>query len=300
MRAARAGTVPGFCSHVKSFPPVPERRPAVHVTNASQTHCRLLRSAGPTGSMPGRSGLAGKGITVAGKEGRGTVGATRPRPQWFPVLALLCAGCGAGSTGDAARPPAAHDRRPEQVLALALRVEDPAYIVDAINEAAPHDARVDEAVLDLLREVWAGNRQKYPRLAWTVLALPEVRMAVADPLVLARRSHRIEIDTADMRTLALAHLADGSLQVASRAVLLLGDCGAREDVPRLSAIAARPAPNDALAKPALEALGHICGEPAERALEAQYDLAHGDRRQLIHSVISARQHTLANRCDDRV
>jgi hypothetical protein len=244
--------------------------------------------------------VAGKGITVAGKEGRGTAGGVRPLAHWLPVLALVCAGCGGGSTGETARPLAARDRRPEQVLALALRVEDPAYIIDAIDEAAPHDARVDEAVLGLLREVWAGNSQKYPRLAWTVLARPEVRMAVADPLVLARRSQRIEIDTAEVRTLALAHLADASLPVASRAVLLLGDCGAREDVPRLSAIAARPAPNDALAKPALEALGHICGEPAERALEAQYDLAHGDRRQLIHSVISARQRTLANRCDDRV
>jgi hypothetical protein len=267
---------------------------------------QALARTGPARQHAGRaSGVAGTGIIVDGasaawQDERDTATRRRPLAQWLAVLAILCAGCGGGATGDTGKSAAARERRPDQVLALALRVGDPAYIIDAINEAAPHDARVDDAVLGLLREVWAGNRQKFPRLAWAVLALPEVRMAVADPLVLASRSHRIEIDTAEMRALALAHLADGTVQVASRAVLLLGDCGARGDVPRLGAIAARPAPNDALSKPALEALGQICGVPAERVLEAQYDLAHGDRRQLIHSIISARQRMLTNRCDDRI
>lgn len=233
--------------------------------------------------------------------GAGPPGGTRQRPlaALLSSLALLCAGCGAGPSGDSAKQLPGRERRPDQILALALRVEDPAYIIDAIAEAAPRDARVDEAVLGFLSEVWSGNAQRFPRLAWTALATPEVRMAVADPLVRAQRSHRLSIGTADMRSLALAHLADSS-PVASRAVLLLGDCGVREDVPRLSAIAARVAPNDALAKPALEALGQICGEPAERALEAQFDLAHGDRRQLIHGILSSRQRVLATWCDDRV
>jgi hypothetical protein len=226
VRAARAGTVPGFCSHVKTL--ASAQLAAVPGTGARQNRCKLVRA----------SGVAGKGIIVDGasaawKDERDTATRRRPLAQWLAVLAILCAGCGGGATGDTGKPAAARERRPDQVLAL--RVGDPAYIIDAINEAAPHDARVDDAVLGLLRKVWAANSQKFPRLAWTVLALPEVRMAVADPLVLARRSHRIEIDTAEMR-----------------------------------------------------------------ALEAQYDLAHGNHRQLIHSIISARQRMLTNRCDDRV
>lgn len=161
----------------------------------------------------------------------------------------------------------------EQLLS---NTDDVAALTNALH--ALYSMRWHRGVNNLLDDIWAGNRNKYPGLAWDALNKIPARIALASTI------NRIRIfNTQEYKEYIYAHKYDEHEFHRAQAVISLGLNGDPADIPYLQEMA--EGNNVYVAQSAITALGLLVHPKSKEALIALSKKFHDDERgQLIREV----------------
>lgn len=119
-------------------------------------------------------------------------------------------------------------------------------------------ARGNQEIMQFLREVWQGNKNKYPSLAWQEIEKPRVRLMIAQTLAQVERRNReyYEYIKSNLK-------ADNQL-IKALASLALGVAGSDQDISALLELA--KSPSAIVSVHAIQGLGALGTERSREAL----------------------------------
>lgn len=188
--------------------------------------------------------------------------------------------------------PIAGDNVESNALAL-LQVAD----IDSLNNSAVEYLSkniLDPYVFNLLNDVWRGNRQKYPNLAWEEIGQPVVRLNIARLLGNAQRLHgfrgvEIQSETKNgIRSYIHSHLADPAVEVRAAAAFALGSVADSRDIEVLKRIVIQDLP--IVGKNAVRSIGRFRNNEAKAALqELEKTAVDPQLKNVIHRTLSSWQ-----------
>lgn len=170
-------------------------------------------------------------------------------------------------------------------------------ITQAVQERTDFSTEPDLEWFSLLSDIWYERTDSNPDFAWDRLRSAHVKVAVASQLAQAYRNKLIPLNVEDIRRFALANYASPDNRVARSSVLLLGEAGNPADVRLLEQLARSGAVGRRLYKEAVTALVHICGEDAERAIEALLPAGSEDDRRFAQGWLTNRDHLVSSWCN---
>jgi hypothetical protein len=170
-------------------------------------------------------------------------------------------------------------------------------IIRAVQDGTDFSTEPDLKWFSMLSDIWYERADSHPDFAWGVLKSSRVRVVVGSQLAQAYRNKLVPLNIQDIRKFALANYANPDNRVARSSVLLLGEAGNPTDVPLLEQLARSGAGGRRLYKEAVTALVHICGEDAERTIEALLPVGSEDDRQFTQGWLSNRDHLVRSWCN---
>lgn len=165
-----------------------------------------------------------------------------------------------------------------EVIQLLSHTDDVAALTNTLH--ALYSMRWHRGVNNLLDDIWQGNHNKYPTLAWTALEKIPARIALASTL------NRIRIyNTQEYKDFIHAHQYDEHEFHRAQVAVSLGLNGDPADIPYLQEMA--ESDNTYVAQSAITALGLLVHPKSKEALIALSKKYQDDERgKLIREVFS--------------
>lgn len=169
-------------------------------------------------------------------------------------------------------------------------------IIKAVQEGTDFSTDPDLEWFSTLSDIWYERADSHPDFAWEVLKSDRVKVVVGSQLAQAYRNKLIPLNIGDIPKFAFANYASPDNRVARSSVLLLGEAGNPADVQLLEQLARSGAGGRRLYKEATTALVHICGDQAERTIQALLPAGTDDDRQFAQGWLSNRDHLVRSWC----
>lgn len=144
-----------------------------------------------------------------------------------------------------------------------LRQQDPGVMSESLNNVKK--LGTSREGLQLLREVWDGNRSKFPELAWTTIEDPQVQLDLVDILVQAAMNGEASSEPSDAHDYVIGVLNSESPKLVSQALISLAVFERPDDVQTIERVALRQ--DRRTFRSAVIALSTMCATGAAEALD---------------------------------
>ena len=157
-------------------------------------------------------------------------------------------------------------------------------------------------ILPFILDLWMGNNEKYPGLAWNIVNLDIIRLEVADILVQSQRNSIINLETKEKEAIhnyTLRMIGNQDVALALRAIFILEIIDDEKDVGKILSIAIAENTPDGTFRAAIITLLGMCSQQAFAAVEKLGDLIKKNERRAIFWGVKSRMPKEPLRCKQR-
>ncbi|MDH3973936.1 MAG: hypothetical protein OEV42_06615 [Deltaproteobacteria bacterium] len=150
-------------------------------------------------------------------------------------------------------------------------------VIEALNKV--NKMRYQGEILPLIKDLWGGNKDKYPELSWETINKNIVKVKIAGVLLQAKRNKKIDVDTEEIRKYVTEYIVSDDVHLSINAMLALSIIDDERDVENIFSVAKQQ--KKVTFRTSISTLSLMCNKAASDALDELEKIVKSNELKLI-------------------